>query len=217
LHLSYVFPECVAYGSGGGPEFNTTIYEADNGDRSAFVPWPIGRHKYDASSGVKKISEFETILTLYHVARGRADTFDWQDRNDHKSCLLSESPSDTDQILGVGDGIQTDFGIYKEYTVGLVTRRRPIQRPLPGSVLIAADGVPVTTGWSWIESEFVIRFDVAPLTGVALTCGYLFHVPVAFASNVLKDNFTNKSGDDFLVEFPIDLEEVKLKSEDFPP
>lgn len=215
MHLPYTFPECVAFGASGKILFNTQVYESDNADRSVYVPWPTGRHEYDASSGIKKLSEVEQIRELYHVAQGRAHSFDWKDFNDFKSTLVSGTPTNTDQILGTGDGLETDFMLYKDYTIGTVTRRRVIQRPVSGSILIAGDASPILTGWTWIEDEFLIRFDVAPGAGVALTCGYLFYVPVAFASNVFDSTAVNKIEGELAITYPIDLEEVKLKTEDF--
>ena len=213
-HIAYTFPECVSYGAFGGPEFLSTAYESDNGDRSVFVPWPIGRHRYNAQSGIKDISDFEAVLTAFHVAQGKAHTFDWKDWNDYKSSAINTDVTNLDQSLGTGDNVETDFPVYKDYTIGSITRQRPIQRLKSGTIVIAGDGTPITTGWSWVANEFLIRFDVAPASSVVLTIGYEFYVPVAFSNNYFDTTLINKVGDELVVSFPIELEEVKLKTTD---
>tara|TARA_R110002126_G_scaffold44671_9_gene127157 strand:+ start:5150 stop:5515 length:366 start_codon:yes stop_codon:yes gene_type:complete len=96
-------------------------------------------------------------------------------------------PSPTDQFLGKGDGQQTDFQLLKHYGESAAeAQQRRITRPDPDSVQIAVDGQPVA-GWT-LGPGGVVMFDSPPVAGSDLTAGFLFDVPVRFASDQLTVN-----------------------------
>jgi uncharacterized protein (TIGR02217 family) len=59
-----------------------------------------------------------------------------------------------------------------------------VTRPLAASVLVSVGGVAVASGWSLVGGRVV--FAVAPLVGLDVRAGFLFDVPVRFASDVLE-------------------------------
>jgi uncharacterized protein (TIGR02217 family) len=90
----------------------------------------------------------------------------------------------SDQLLGTGDGARVRFALVKHYGGG---EERRITRPVAGSVVVAVGGVARATGWT-VEAGGELLFDVAPVTGAAVTAGYLFDVPVRFAEDRLEIN-----------------------------
>jgi uncharacterized protein (TIGR02217 family) len=52
-------------------------------------------------------------------------------------------------------------------------------------VRIAVDGVEQPSGWSVDTTTGIVTFDTAPATGVAVTMGFEFDVPVRFDTDAL--------------------------------
>ena len=101
----------------------------------------------------------------------------------------------TDQLLGIGDGVRTEFPLIKRYAD---SQERRITRPQPGSVSVAIDTVDVT-GWS-LGDMGVIIFDVAPLVGARVTAVEINPVAAALAelnahANGLADRIEVRIGD----------------------
>ena len=87
----------------------------------------------------------------------------------------------------------------------LISIPRPIRKPVPGSVIVARDGVLQTTGWSVDTTTGVVTFATPPAEGQILTAGFLFDVPVRFDT----DRLAITSHDDAQGSAPIPLIEVR--------
>lgn len=210
MHLDYVFPKCVAFGSEGGPEYQTVVHEADSGQRQVFIPWPVGRCRYNAQSGIKTLEDYETIYKLFRVCKGPGHTFDWYDYNDHQTSNIKTAPSHTDQSLGVGDAVEDTFQLFKLYSLAGEQEQRRIYRPNLSTFQVGVDGVATPTGWTWDAVNHVIVFDTPPGSGEVLTWGGEFYVPVGFTINYLPAAIRNKNADNFYCAYPIELLEVTL-------
>jgi uncharacterized protein (TIGR02217 family) len=93
-------------------------------------------------------------------------------------------PAATDQPLGTGDGSADGFALLKTYGTG---EQRRITRPVAGTVRVAVDGTELASGWT-LEDQGIIRFDVPPSAGAAVSAGFLFDVPVRFANDQIEVN-----------------------------
>ena len=62
---------------------------------------------------------------------------------------------------------------------------RNIAKPVAGSVAVALNGTPQASGWSVDTTTGVISFTIAPGSGVAITAGFEFDVPVRFDTDAL--------------------------------
>ena len=100
-------------------------------------------------------------------------------------CSIGAAPSATDQLLGIGDGLTARFPLVKRYD-GPEPQVRPITRPRAGTVVASVGGVAVS-GWT-LEAGGVVVFDEAPAAGAEVRAGFLFDVPVRFASDRLDVN-----------------------------
>ena len=92
------------------------------------------------------------------------------------------APAATDQIIGKGDGKRLRYQLIKSYGED-PPQERSITRPVVKSIKVAVNGRKVT---NWILGKLgMIVFDVPPIAGAKISAGFLFDVPVRFASDQL--------------------------------
>lgn len=175
------FPQDQAYDSEFAAGFNTNIIELDSGLEERVSRWSGPRHQYDLSHTVRSIANLNTIKTFYVARQGAANGFRFKDWTDYSSNADGRTaPTDSDQDIGTGDASKTQFQLVKKYTSGPTTRTRKITKPVSGSVLIAFDGTPQGSGWTVNTATGIVTFGTAPGSGVVVTAGYEFEVPVRF-------------------------------------
>ena len=176
------FPGHISFGSSGGPERRTEIVTLTNGFEERNSPWADSRRRYDAGIGIRSLDDLAEVVAFFEARRGQLYGFRWKDWSDFKSCKPSGSVSDTDQVLGTGDGVTTEFSITKAYTSGEGGYDRAISKPVAGSVHVAIDGV-AESGIAVDQTTGSVMFVTAPAMGAALTVGFEFDVPVRFDTN----------------------------------
>ncbi|MCF6231703.1 MAG: DUF2460 domain-containing protein [Rhodobacteraceae bacterium] len=88
-------------------------------------------------------------------------------------------------LVGVGDGNTTAFQLVKAYSSGAHTWTRTITKPASRTVLVALDGVAQASGWSVDTTTGLVIFTITPASGVAITAGFEFDVPVRFDTDRL--------------------------------
>ncbi len=76
----------------------------------------------------------------------------------------------------------------KAYASGSQTWTRTITKPVAGTVVVALDGVTQGSGWSVDTTTGIVTFTSAPASGVAVTAGFEFDVPVRFDTDQLDVN-----------------------------
>jgi len=179
------FPDDISRGAKGGPERRTQIVELASGDEERNSPWAHSRRRYDAAYGVRRADDLAAVTAFFEARHARLYGFRWKDWSDYKSCLPSQAPAATDQLLGVGDGTRTEFQLVKAYASGAQSYLRPILKPVAGTVAVALDGVPQATGWSIDSTTGVVTFAAAPGAGVSVAAGFEFDVPVRFDTDRL--------------------------------
>lgn len=179
------FPTAISFRSSGGPEFSTSVIETASGFEKRNINWSAARARYDIGSGVKSEDDLAAVIDFFRARRGQAFGFRFKDWADYKSGAPSAAVSATDQAIGTGDGVATEFGLAKSYTSGAETYARRILKPVAGSVLVALDGTPQGAGWSVDAATGVITFTTPPGAGAAVTAGFEFDTPVRFAGDHL--------------------------------
>lgn len=212
------FPVGIAYGSSGGPEYYTSVVPLDNGSEQRLARWPVGRHMYDASGGIKTRSDYYSVLAMYHTCQGRAHAFRWKDYADYKTadtvthtdCELVDVNGDAD----VGDGSTDEFYLAKKYTFGSTTVYRPITKPVAATVKIGVDGVlqTVTTHYTVDSTTGKITFVTPPGNTLAVTGGCEFDVPCRFDDDTWAGRIVNIKQDgctELLLNFDIRIIEIK--------
>lgn len=176
------FPANLSFGSVGGPERRTDVVTLANGFEERNSPWAHSRRRYDAGVGLRSLDDVEVLIAFFEARHGQLHGFRWKDWSDFKSCRPSMQPVYTDQVIAMGDGVTTEFGLKKHYRSGAQGYLRPIVKPVAGSVRIGIEGDEQQEGlhWQLDPATGVVRFLSPPNAGMEITAGFEFDVPVRF-------------------------------------
>lgn len=165
------FPNDIAYGATGGPEFATSVVAMASGYEQRNINWSAARGRWDVASGLKKQTQLDTLIAFFRARKGRAHGFRFKDWTDYKA---------TGQSLGTGNATITTFQLIRTYSSGGGTDVRTITKPVTGTVKVYLAGVQQVSGWSVNTTTGVITFTAAPGNSVAVSADYEFDVPVRF-------------------------------------
>lgn len=165
------FPDDIAYGASGGPEFATTIVTMASGFEQRNINWQAARGRWDVASGLKNQTQLDTLLSFFRGRKGRAHGFRFKDWSDYRA---------TGQLIGTGDGANKTFQLVKNYASGAGSESRIIKKPVSGTTKIYLNGVQLTSGWSISSSTGIVTINTAPSNGVPVTADFEFDVPVRF-------------------------------------
>ncbi|MGP6089741.1 phage distal tail protein, Rcc01695 family [Antarctobacter jejuensis] len=179
------FPDDISRGARGGPERRTQIVELASGAEERNASWANSRRRYDVAYGIRRADDLAAVVAFFEARNGRLHGFRFKDWADHKSCLPSQVPGPTDQVIGTGDGTTTAFQLAKAYASGGQAWSRVITKPGAGTVRVAVDGIEQGNGWAVDPTTGLLGFAAAPGNGVAITAGFEFDVPVRFDSDLL--------------------------------
>jgi uncharacterized protein (TIGR02217 family) len=165
------FPDNIAYGATGGPEFATTVVATSAGHEKRNVNWAEARGRWYVASGLKKQAQIDELIAFFRARRGKAYGFRFKDWTDCKA---------TGELLGTGDDAQTQFQLVKHYSSGSVIEVRTIIKPVAGTVKVCVDSVEQPSGWAVDTTTGLVTFGTAPELGVEVTADFEFDVPVRF-------------------------------------
>ena len=180
------FPDNISRGARGGPERRTQIVELASGDEERNASWANSRRRYDVAYGIRRADDLAAVVAFFEARNGRLHGFRFKDWGDHKSCLPSGTPSPTGSVDR--HRRRRDDGVPAGEALRL---RRAIldARPSPSRWRAACAsrlaGVEQASGWSVDTTTGVVTFGTAPGSGVAITAGFEFDVPVRFDTDAL--------------------------------
>jgi len=176
------FPASLSFGSVGGPERRTDIVTLANGFEERNTPWAHSRRRYDAGLGMRSLDDVEKLIAFFEARRGQIYGFRWKDWSDFKSGKASSDPVFGDQVIALGDGHQTVFGLTKTYQSGAFSYARPITKPVAGSVRIGIEQDQMQEGVDYEvdDTTGLISFVHPPAETTEITAGFEFDVPVRF-------------------------------------
>ncbi len=174
------FPLDVALGARGGPERMTEVVTLASGREERNQRWAHSRRRYNAGYGVKSRADMQAVLAFFEERRGRFHAFLWRDALDHSSNVSGGAVTPADQVIGTGDGDESEFQLTKKYGSSFDPYLRPITKPVSGTVRVGVGGVEAMSGWSVSATTGIVTFAVAPADGAAITAGFEFDVPVRF-------------------------------------
>jgi uncharacterized protein (TIGR02217 family) len=185
-----LFPVDIALKSAGGPERKTEIVALGSGREERNARWAHSRRRYDAGYGVKTLEALSQVIAFFEERRGRLHGFRWRDRLDHSSAAPGASISPLDQVIGLGNGTQTQFPLLKLYGAVHAPYQRPIAKPVAGSVRVALNDVEQTQGVAFTCDTVtgIVSFlpGHVPGAGAFVQAGFLFDVPVRFDTDYLE-------------------------------
>jgi uncharacterized protein (TIGR02217 family) len=171
------FPDDIAYGSSGGPEFKTHVFEGHSGVEQRQAAWTVARGRWDVSYGIRDTADMDTVREFFYNCHGRASGFRFKDWSDY--ILTAEN-------IGTGDASETAFQITKTYTTGSETYVRNIKKPIAG-IQVFVNGVlqTITTNYTIDTTTGIITFVSPPGDTLAITVTGEFDVPVRFDTDQL--------------------------------
>ena len=188
------FPLGIAFGSSGGPERRTEIVTLGSGHEERNTPWAHSRRRYNAGYGVHSLADLQEVTAFFEARLGRLHGFRWRDTVDFSSATPDAQITPTDQALGLGDGVQTDFQLAKTYASGPSSYQRTITKPVAGSVRVSVNAVEQTQAVDFVmeETTGLVTFlsGHEPALDAPVTAGFEFDVPVRFDSDFLEINLT---------------------------
>ena len=179
------FPIAIGQEASVEPTFSTAIVTTASGMEQRNADWADARLRFDAGPGVRSEADVQALIAFYRARHGAARGFRFRDPFDDSSNGMTGEPGFADQLLGTGDGVRTRFALVKYYGTGAEAQQRFVTRPVSGSVRIGLSGTESNAGWA-VEDGGVVAFDTAPASGVLVTAGYRFDVPVRFAEDSLQ-------------------------------
>ncbi len=184
------FPTGISLNASGGPERRTDIVTLASGYEERNSPWADSRRRYNAGYGVRSLNDVHTVIGFFEARGGRLHGFRFKDFSDWKSVGPQSAITPLDQLIGIGNGVVTAFQLSKSYVSGAQSYQRIIRKPVTGTVRVALDGVEQTLGsqFSVDGATGIIGFVAAPGSGVSITAGFAFDVPVRFDSDFLDIN-----------------------------
>jgi uncharacterized protein (TIGR02217 family) len=171
------FPEDIAYNYTGGAVFSTEVNVAQNGNEQRNINRQNARAEYIVQHDFKNKQQINELIAFFRTKKGQGVGFRFKDWVDY---------SVTAENIGVGDGVETQFQLIKNYTSGAVTVARNITKPVTDTVNIYTDSVLQNSGYSADYTTGIITFDSAPSGSVVITADFEFDVPVRFADDEMK-------------------------------
>ncbi|WP_157015087.1 DUF2460 domain-containing protein [Mesorhizobium xinjiangense] len=179
-----LFPLKISFGATGGPRRRNEIVTLTSGREQRNARFAHSRRAYDVGTGLRSLEDLHELTEFYEARRGSLHAFRFRDPFDMKSCRPSDTVSAEDQTIGTGDGSTASFALAKTYGVGADAYRRPIGKPVAGSVRVAVDSVELAEGSQFTvdAASGTVTFlaGSVPGSGAVITAGFLFDVPVRF-------------------------------------
>lgn len=187
------FPATLSFGSVGGPERRTDVVTISNGYEERNSPWAHSRRRYDAGMGMRSLDDVETLIAFFEARFGQLYAFRWKDWSDYRSSKPSMDMTALDQVLGTGDGAQTEFSLIKTYHSGAYEYTRPISKPVLDTVRIGVAGSDMqeTRDYAVDYGNGMITFAQAPAVGTEVTAGFEFDVPVRFDTDRIQTSIAS--------------------------
>lgn len=162
IYHDLFFPECIAYGSTGSPEYRTEKVEVDSGAEQRNQRRIYPRHKFNIELNNLPANEISEILNLWHVCAGDAIGFLFLDPMDHTSfndenTISGSDVTSADQLVADAIGTHNKYPLYKYYKRNNHDVRRLIRYPKLDTLLVEVDGHPITS-WAYDYDECLLEF-----------------------------------------------------------
>lgn len=170
------FPELISYGSSGGPKFKTTIFISDSGYEQRNIDWSLAKAEYNVAHGIKSRAEMDELRAFFYARNGRAYGFRYKDWGDFTA---------VSQVIGIGNGVQTQFQMLKTYVSGSESYGRPLTKLVSGTFgTLLVNGSPVGSTVNF--NTGIITRTPAPTAGQVVSVSIVeFDVPVRFDTDHL--------------------------------
>lgn len=181
--LSERFPTDISYGSTGGPSYKTRIISTASGFEYRNRNWQKSRHKYNAATGIQTEDNLDDLISFFHLAAGKYNTFRFKDYKDFKTCKTSQNVAQDDVTL-IADAVggETEVQLFKTYTVGAISVNRDIIMPIASTLLLAINDIlqVQNTDYTIDDTTGIVTFTDPLTANDFVTCGFEFDVLCRF-------------------------------------
>lgn len=183
------YPDCINLDVRVTRRRRSEDVTALSGDIYPNQKWAYSRREFRLTWGPKVLADVDTFIAFFE-AIGR-DTFRMRDPQDYRSASVGTDITNLDQIIGVGDGVETEFQLVKNYTYLTLTHNAPIHAPVSGSVVIAVDGVAQTSpaDFSVDYNTGMVTFIAAPGNSLVITAGFEYDCKVRLEDDSIIERF----------------------------
>jgi uncharacterized protein (TIGR02217 family) len=170
------FPDAVARGATGGPEYATQVVTLASGFEERNRRWAQARGRWDISTGIRTREQMAEVVAFFRARGGRAYGFRFKDWSDFEAA---------DAPLTVTDQ-PTVWQLAKPYESGPFDESRIIAKPVAGTVVLRVGGVVQVEGVDYTLDHTTgrVTFTVSP-TAPPLA-DFEFDVPVRFDTDKLE-------------------------------
>lgn len=187
--------ECVTFGTTGGPTWLTRKIGLKSGiiRRNAMRSRPLHRYTFVYRNLTPDIHK--QVIDAFNACMGGAYSFRVKDWSDFEAI--------DEELPVLGTGASQNVQLVRTYSFGNRTVSRPIRKPVDGTVVIKANGVPIasvvdpTTG--------IATFTAA--NGAVLTWEGEFDVPVMFDDDELQFSEDEKGAEGLFLTSDVSLSE----------
>lgn len=155
-------------------EQQVEIARSDGGNEVRNTRWaqPLLRFEISFPTSLRDDAVYLEVRNAYRACRGMLHSFKFKDWSDYQA---------VDEMFGTGDGVETEFALFKNYTFGSETHSRRIYNPV-SPIALKADGVTIGSGYSVDYTTGLVTFVSAPANTVVLSWTGDFDIPVRFDS-----------------------------------
>ena len=180
VYISASGPEPIFINASSMLVDSSVRHEGEDGTVQVIGHWPRRRQKWQVTWAPSAASTIDALFRTYG--------------HDTPWLFVPLRLSDyqvTDQVLGTGDGVETDFQLSRSFSNGVRTVTYDIPYPLSDAaypvradgdtIHIYLDGTP-TSAWS-LDDLGIIVFDSAPGVGVVVTATFQFATLVEWVSD----------------------------------
>lgn len=186
--------DCVSYGTQGGPTFLTRRVGLRSGivRRNPLRSRPI----YQFTLIYRNLlpEDHQAVIYAFNACYGGVFSFRLKDWSDFEV---------EDELIGTGTGSPQTVQLARLYSFGSQTISRPIRKPVNGSVVITANGVPISATIDYTTGEATFTATLGQIT----RWSGQYDVPVYFEDDKLSFSFDNRSAQGLFLTSDVTLSE----------
>lgn len=177
------FPDRIAEGAEGGPEFSTSVIVSSGGHEQRQGNWSAGRGRWNVATGLSDEDDLAVLIAFFRARAGRLHAFRFKDWSDYQ---LDR------QVIGTTNGTLASFPISKTYVSGPTSVARRITRPVTGTVRCWVDNVERSLGTGTAQFQvdvatgtITLGSSLAALLAKPIEAACEFDVPARFDTDTL--------------------------------
>ncbi len=182
------FPIDVRLGMSYADDYTVLITTTAAGAEYRRLVQPFPVRSFHVNFTTDQADLWARVLALYHRAYGRFAGFRVKCLDDFSTNNLAGTPTPTDEVLAnSATGIyqlRNFYGTNGTALAGIGYPSRTIYKPVAGTVVVAKNGVTISSGLSIDTTNGLITITPAPLITDTITAGCQFDIPCRFNSQI---------------------------------